>query len=174
MTLQGEQKERFNAIQQELSKLSTTFSNHVLDSTKAFTKLVTDAADLDGVPPSAMALFAQQAKGAGHEAATATEGPWLLTLDMPAFLPIARHAKNRPLREELYRQYITIASAGDVDNEPVIERILELRQEKAGLLGYASHAQLSMASKVSPMADSLLRLSCTLSLKRRWLCGSSL
>ena len=56
---------------------------------------MTDPADLEGVPPSAMALFAQQAKNDGHEKATATEGPWLLTLDMPCFLPISRFAKNR-------------------------------------------------------------------------------
>ena len=79
-TVQGEQKERFNAIQQELSQLSTKFSNNVLDSTKSFKKLVTDAGDLEGVPPSAMSLYAQQAKGEGHEEATAEKGPWLLTL----------------------------------------------------------------------------------------------
>lgn len=83
---QGEQKERFNAIQQELSQLSTKFSNNVLDSTKAFKKLITDASDLDGVPPSALSLFAQQATTEGHKDATAEKGPWLLTL-VPPHLP---------------------------------------------------------------------------------------
>ena len=78
--MQGEKKERFNAIQQELSQLSTKFSNNVLDSTKSFKKLVTDGAQLEGVPPSAMSLFAQQAKSEGHDEATAEAGPWLLTL----------------------------------------------------------------------------------------------
>ncbi len=68
--------------------------------------------------------------------------------DIPAFLPIARHAKNRELREELYRKYVTVASEGDANNEPVIEKILTLRQEKANLLGYPNHAEVSMASKV--------------------------
>lgn len=68
--------------------------------------------------------------------------------DIPAFLPIARHAKNRALREELYRQYVTVASEGVANNEPVIEKILTLRQEKANLLGYPNHAEVSMASKV--------------------------
>lgn len=146
---QREQKERFNTLQQDLSKLSTKFSNNVLDSTKAFKKLVSAKEELDGVPPSALALFAQQAKAEGHESATAEDGPWLLTLDIPAFLPIARHAKNRALREELYRKYITVASSGDNDNEPIIEKILELRQEKAELLGLPNHAEVSMASKVT-------------------------
>lgn len=148
IALQGEQKERFNAIQQELSQLSTKFSNNVLDSTKAYKKLVTEKDTLDGVPESALALFAQQAKAAGHENATPESGPWLLTLDIPAFLPIARHARNRALREELYRSYVTVASSGEADNEPVIDRILQLRQEKAELLGYPNHAEVSMASKV--------------------------
>ena len=78
--MQGEKKERFNAMQQEMSQLSTKFSNNVLDSTKGFKKLVTDAAQLEGVPPSAMSLFAQQAKSEGYEDATAEKGPWLLTL----------------------------------------------------------------------------------------------
>lgn len=72
---------------------------------QAFKKLVTDKAELDGVPASALALFAQQAKAAGNEAATAEDGPWLLTLDFPSYLPIQRHAKNRALRAEIYRRY---------------------------------------------------------------------
>lgn len=63
-------------------------------------------------------------------------------------MPVARHAKNRALREELYRSYVTVASEGDSDNEPVIEKILTLKQEKANLLGYPDHAEVSMASKV--------------------------
>ena len=69
--------------------------------------------------------------------------------DIPAFLPIARHATNRALREELYRKYVTVASEGGANNEPVIEKILTLRQEKANLLGYPNHAEVSMASKVA-------------------------
>lgn len=58
------------------------------------------------------------------------------------------HSKNRPLREELYRAFITRASSGDSDNTPIIQQILKLRKERAALLGYSCHAEVSMASKV--------------------------
>lgn len=85
VALEGAGKERFNAIQQELAQLSTKFSNHVLDATKAYKKLVTDKEGVDGLPATALGLAAQQAKGEGHENATAEDGPWLFTLDFPSY-----------------------------------------------------------------------------------------
>ena len=158
VALEGEAKERFNEIQQELSKIKTNFSNNMLDATKAFKKLVTDKADVDGLPESALALAAQQAKSEGHEDATAENGPWLFTLDLPSFFPVMTHGKNRALREELYRATITRASSGDIDNSPLITRILELRAEQATLLGYPNYAEVSMASKMATLdqAEELL------------------
>lgn len=92
-------KQRFNEIAEELTKLSTNFSNNVLDSTKAFSKLLTTQEEVDGLPASALALMAQQAKGKGNEGATAENGPWLVTLDIPSYLPV----QVRP------PQYITFA-----------------------------------------------------------------
>jgi hypothetical protein len=66
-------------------QLSTKFSNHVLDATKAYKKLITSKDEVDGLPATALGLAAQQAKGAGHEGATAEEGPWLFTLDFPSY-----------------------------------------------------------------------------------------
>ena len=72
----------------------------MLDATKAYKKLVTDKADVAGLPDSALGLAAQQAaKEEGHEGATPEEGPWLFTLDFPSFFPVMTHAANRPLRE---------------------------------------------------------------------------
>ncbi|KAI8465022.1 MAG: hypothetical protein J3K34DRAFT_438374 [Monoraphidium minutum] len=153
VALEGDAKERFNAIQQDLAQLSTKFSNHVLDATKAFKKLITSKDEVDGLPATALALAAQQAKGEGHEAATAEEGPWLFTLDFPSYYPILTHAKNRALREEMYRAYVTRASSGDGDNTPLIDRVLALRQEKAKLLGFESFAHLSMASKMATLEN---------------------
>jgi Zn-dependent oligopeptidase len=62
---------------------------------QAFKKLVTDIKDLEGLPPTALGLAAQQARSAGHEQATAEAGPWLLTLDFPSYYPVLTHAKNR-------------------------------------------------------------------------------
>ena len=125
--------------------MSTDFSNNLLDATKAYKKLLTDKADVEGLPESALALAAQQAKGEGHEDATPENGPWLFTLDFPSYFPVMTHAANRSLREEMYRQNITRASSGDSDNTPIIDKILTLRQEKAKLLGFDNFAELSMA-----------------------------
>jgi len=153
--LEGAEKERFNEIQKELSQLSTKFSNHVLDATKAFKKTLTDRADVEGLPASALALAAQNARAAGHEGATPEDGPWTITLDFPSMYPVMTHAKSRELREEVYLANIRRASSGDLDNEPVIERILALRREKARLVGFASHAELSMASKMATLPKAL-------------------
>ena len=91
VALQGADKEAFVANSQELSKLSTQFSNNVLDATKAFKKLITNVEDVEGLPPSALGLAAQQAAQDGHEGATAESGPWLLTLDIPCYQPVLTH-----------------------------------------------------------------------------------
>lgn len=62
---------------------------------QAFKKLVTDVSELEGLPPTALGLAAQQARSAGHDKATAEAGPWLLTLDFPSYYPVMTHAKNR-------------------------------------------------------------------------------
>ncbi len=148
--LEGEARDRFNAMQLELSQLSTTFSNHVLDATKAFSMPLSQPEQVDGLPPSLLAQAAQSARAAGNETATLDAGPWQITLDIPSYLPFMQHSRRRDLREVLYRAYITRAASGELDNQPVINRILALRQEMANLLGYASYAELSLASKMAP------------------------
>ena len=162
----------------ELEKLSHKFSENVLDATKKFEKLITDKKEMDGLPPSALGLFAQAALSKvsiltiiymqipmlfsfvvrhfysldmcvwhkGHENATAENGPWVITLDAPSYLPVMQHAKNRALREELYRAYLTRASSGDLDNTSIIDQILMLRLEKAKLLGYNNYAEVDSAT----------------------------
>eukprot|EP00963_Diacronema_lutheri_P011261 scaffold1347_cov350-Pavlova_lutheri.AAC.69 len=149
--LEGEAKDRFNEIQQELSKLSTDFSNNVLDSTKAWKKLIEDPSEVKGLPPSALGLLSQQAAREGHQNANPENGPWLITLDAPSYIPIMQYCENRSLREETYKAYITRASEGSSDNKPLIERILELRLEKAKLLGYQNFAEMSMARKMATL-----------------------
>ncbi len=151
--LEGEAKERFNAIQQELSKIGTEFSNNVLDATKAFLRVETDAAHVAGLPPSALALAAQTAAARGHEGATPEAGPWAFTLDIPSYQAVLSHASYRPLREELYRAYITRASTPGTpgDNTPLIERTLALKRERAQLLGFPHHAAVSLASKMATL-----------------------
>jgi len=148
--LEGADKERFNEIQMELAELSTNFSNSVLDSRKAYELILTEAKDVEGFPETLRQMTAASAKANGHDAATPEAGPWRITLDAPVAGPFLMHCRNRSLREQVYRAMISVASTGELDNGPRIEKILKLRKEKAGLLGYASHAELSLATKMAP------------------------
>src|SRR4028119_1963156 len=148
--LEGEQKERFNAIQLELAEITTQFSNHVLDATKAFSLTLTNKDEIDGLPPSLLSLAAQAARSAGAENADAENGPWRITLDFPSYGPFMQHSTRRDLREKLYKAFIGRASSGELNNWPLTDRILALRQEKAALLGFSSYAELSLASKMAP------------------------
>jgi oligopeptidase A len=156
--LEGEKRERFNEIQMELAELSTKFSNHVLDATKAFSMTLSSIDEVDGLPPSLLSLAAQAARAAGEEGATAENGPWRITLDYPSYVPFMQHSTRRELREKLYKAFISRASTGELDNTPLIERILELRKEKAMLLGFESYAELSLASKMAPNVEAVEEL----------------
>ncbi|KAI3909603.1 hypothetical protein MKW98_014020 [Papaver atlanticum] len=158
VSLEDDKREQFNKVQQELEKLSQKFEENVLDATKKFEKLITDKKEIEGLPASALGLAAQTAASKGHEKATAEEGPWMITLDAPSFLPVMQHSRNRSLREEVYRAYVTRASSGDLDNSPIIDQILKLRLEKAKLLGYNNYAEVSMAMKMATVekAEELL------------------
>ncbi|KAL9662852.1 hypothetical protein QQ045_027687 [Rhodiola kirilowii] len=158
VALEDDKREQFNIIEQELQKLSQKFQENVLDATKKFQKLIVDKKDIEGLPATALGLAAQTALSKGHENADAESGPWIITLDAPSFLPVMQHAKNRALRQELYRAYITRASSGDHDNTPIIDQILKLKMNKAKILGYDNYAEVSMATKMATVgkAEDLL------------------
>ncbi|MGE5659993.1 MAG: M3 family metallopeptidase [Actinomycetota bacterium] len=153
--LEGEKKEQFNAIQLELAELGTKFSNHVLDATKAFSLTLTDPEEVAGLPPSLLSLAAQAARDAGEEKATPDNGPWRITLDFPSYGPFMQYSSRRDLREKLYKAFISRASSDDWNNWPLIERILQLRQQKAALLGFNSYAELSLASKMATHVEAV-------------------
>lgn len=157
--LEGETKERFNQIQLELADLSTKFSNNVLDATKAFKLKLTDKKDVEGLPESALGLMAQTAKAEGEENATAENGPWVVTLDYPSYIPFMKYATSSELREKLYKAFVSRASDGELDNKPHIDRILELRKEKANILGFDTFAELSLARKMAPSVEAVEKLS---------------
>ena len=156
--LEGETKERFNQIQLELAELSTKFSNNVLDATKAFKLKLTDKKDIEGLPPSALSLMAQTARGEGEEDATPENGPWVVTLDYPSYIPFMKYATSSELREKLYKAFLSRASSGEFDNRSNIDRILELRKEKANILGFNTFAELSLARKMASDVDAVQQL----------------
>ncbi len=130
--LPADKKQRFKEISQELSSLTSKYSENVLDATTAWSKLITDAAELAGLPESALGLAKQTAEQRG-------ENGWMLTLDFPSYMPVMTYADNRALRRELYEAYATRASdqgphAGQWDNSAVMEQILRLRHEQSQIL----------------------------------------
>ncbi len=156
--LEGAALARFQAIATELAEHQTAFSNHVLDATKAFSLVLRDPAEVAGLPASALDLAAQSARAAGEANATAEHGPWRLTLDQPSLVPALQHLRRRDLREQLYRANVARASAGKEDNTALIANILRLRREEARLLGFATFAELSLASKMAPDVGAVRRL----------------
>ncbi|MCH7689182.1 MAG: M3 family metallopeptidase, partial [Planctomycetes bacterium] len=158
ISLEAADRKRFNEIARELSQLSTDFSNHVLDATKAFSLVLEEQDDVEGLPGSLLSLAAgsfNEAAGDDQTPATPEAGPWRITLDAPSFVPFMQHCRHRHLRESVYRAYVTRASAGDLDNGALIPRILRLRKEQAKLLGYENFAEVSLAKKMAPGANAV-------------------
>ena len=151
--LSGEARERFNVIAAELAEVCVQFSNNVLDATRGFSLTLEDPADVEGLPESWRAGAAQAAREAGAQDASEQAGPWRLTLDLPSYQPFMEHSPRRALREQLYRAYVTRASDGEYDNDPLIDRILALRREQAALLGFGSYADLSLDVKMAPSVE---------------------
>ncbi|MDT3674479.1 MAG: hypothetical protein RLZZ339_1362 [Cyanobacteriota bacterium] len=156
--LAGEKKDRFNAIQLELAEITTKFSNNILDATKAFQLKLTTPEDIAGLPPSLLSLAAQTARTQGETNATPETGPWVITLDFPSYFPFMKYSDNRELREKLYKAYVSRADLGELDNNPLIDRILQLRQEQAHLLGYSTYAEVSLARKMANSVDEIEKL----------------
>merc|ERR1712166_29874 len=145
--LDGAAKTRFNEIKAELSQLSTDFSNNVLDATKEFKLKLTEPEQVDGLPPSGLALAAQTAADEGDTGATAADGPWMLTLAPPSYIATMKHLKDEATRETVYRAFIS--RAGEQNGE-ILEKILSLRLEQATILGYSCYADISLSSKMAP------------------------
>ncbi|NES09045.1 oligopeptidase A [Pseudomonas laurentiana] len=152
--LPADKQKRYAEVQSKLSELGSRFSNQLLDATQAWTKHVTDDAALAGLTDSAKAQMAAAAQAKGLEG-------WLISLEFPSYYAVMTYAQDRALREEVYAAYCTRASdqgpnAGQFDNGPVMSEILDLRQELAGLLGFANFAELSLATKMAESSDQVL------------------
>ncbi|MFB3240281.1 oligopeptidase A [Aeromonas salmonicida] len=152
--LPAEAQQRYGEIQARLSELASRFSNNVLDATQGWTKLVSDEAELAGLPQSVLAAARQLAEQKGQQG-------WLFTLDIPSYLPVMMYADNRELRAELYEAFTTRASdqgpnAGKWDNSAIMTELLTLRRELAQLLGFGSYAELSLATKMAEKTEQVV------------------
>ena len=154
VALEEPARSRYRQIGVELSRLSTEFSNAVLDATDAWQEHVNDERDLDGVPESGLDVLREYAREAQLEG-------FLVTLKQPSVQAVLTYADNRDLRERVYWAYQTRASdqgpqAGQFDNSARIETIMALRHEAAQLLGFANAAEESLATKMAGSTDEVL------------------
>ncbi|SFM10037.1 M3 family metallopeptidase [Nitrosomonas communis] len=158
--LPREKKARFMQIQEELSALSAKFSDNLLDATNDFFLLIENESELSGVPDDAL----HAAREAAEKDSSISKPGWKFTLHAPSYLPIMQYADNRVLRENMYRAYVTRASEIDSlahgtsnwDNMLLINKILQLRQEEAKMLGFDCYAEVSLAPKMAKSPKQVL------------------
>lgn len=132
--LEPDAKKRMFEINSELAKITQKFGENVLDSTNAWELFVDDESRLAGLPESAKAGAAEDAKAKGKE------GQWRFTQQFPSMYPVMQYAEDASLRKEIWEGGCTIGHGGDSDNTQLIWDILRLRQEKAELLGHRNFA----------------------------------
>lgn len=157
--LPEEQKQKLREIDKELSQLSLQFGENVLKETNKFSLEVTNKEELAGLPDDVIEAAALTAKEMEKE------GSWVFTLQYPSYIPFMTYADNRELREKMHRAFGSKAFKGDSnDNQEIVLKKVRLRQERAKLLGYKSHADFVLEermaespAKVMEFLDNLLK-----------------
>lgn len=151
------QQERFKAINQEIAELTLRFNNNVLSATNAYRLIIDDTADLSGLPANVTAIAKEEA-----DKNEDTKGKWVFTLHNPSLLPFLEYACNREKRQEIWEAYAARCNGGTYDNNEIINRLVNLRIERARLLGYPSHADFileeNMAKTPSAVYELLLQV----------------
>ena len=147
VSLPADRKQRFGQVMEKLATVQAKFDENVLDATNAWSREVSDEAELAGLPSTTVQRARQAAEAAG-------KAGWLLPLDAPNYQAVMTHAESEPLRREFYEAWVTRASeqgphAGQWDNTPLMAEILALRHEAANLVGFASFAEYSLATKMA-------------------------
>jgi len=152
--LSQQDRDKYKAISQSLTELTAKFEQNLMDATHAWKKHITDETSLAGLPESTKEMAAQFAKRDELEG-------WLFTLDFPSYMPVMSYADDRGFREEMYTAFATKASdqgpnAGQWDNTEVMKDILKLRHQLANLIGFANHAERSLATKMAQSPQQVL------------------
>lgn len=137
-------KKRLAAIDVELTTIALKFSQNVLDATNGFEIVVdeNDRARLAGLPPSAVDAARESASAKGKKG-------WRFTLQAPSYIAVLTYAEDGALRERMYRAFNSRATQGQHDNRPILARMLELRSEKAKLLGFETFADLAVDDRMA-------------------------
>ena len=140
--LDDQKKDRLKAIDGELSVITTRFSQNVLDSTNEFEIVIEDEAALAGLPESAKTAARDSAQNKGKTG-------YRFTLQAPSLMAVLTYAADAALRERMWRAQSTLATEGKHDNRPIVARILELRKEKAQLLGFRDFADFQLDDRMA-------------------------
>lgn len=143
-----EKKEKLRLIDSELSSLTTRFGQNLLKATNAFVMCIIDSNEVEGVPTMALEQASQLAKDKGYDG-------WCFSLQAPSFIPFMTYAKHRGRREELWRAYNSRAFSGEFDNSTLCVQLSTLRQERAELLGFKSHADFILSRRMAKSAESV-------------------
>ena len=135
-------KARLKEINVALTEATTKFSEHVLDSTNAWELVLTGEEQLAGLPPAAVAAARASAESKGKTG-------WRFTLQAPSYIAVMTYLDDASVREQMWRAYAVRATSGPHDNRPLIVKILELRKEKAHLLGFRDFADLVIEDRMA-------------------------
>jgi oligopeptidase A len=152
--LPADQKKRVSEIEAELSKLTKQYAEHVLDSTNAWELVITDESRLTGLPESAKASALANAKAKG--AATDEKPAWRFTLQFPSMFPIMQYAEDDSLRREVWEASVKVGAVGEHDNSALVRRILDLRHEKAAILGHSHFADLTLLRRMAGSGEAAI------------------
>ena len=144
--LPPDKKKQLAALDRELSELTTKFSQNVLDATAAFDLVFEDESRLVGLPASARSAARESAKQKGLEG-------YRFTLQAPSLIAALTYLDDASIREQLWRAQDRRTAQGAFDNRPLVARILELRRDKARLLGFSSFADLVLEDRMAETAD---------------------
>ena len=148
--LEGEKRESLKSISEKLSKLSLSFGENVLKETQAFELHVADVDELAGLPEATIASAASLAEEKGKQG-------YVFGLDMPTYISIMKYADNAALREKMYRAYGTRAAKdNEYNNEENIQELVNTRLAKAQLLGFDSHAALTLSKRMAKTPQTVL------------------
>ena len=148
--LKGQERESLKSISEKLSKLSLSFGENVLKETQAFELHVADAEELAGLPEATIASAASLAEEKGKKG-------YVFGLDMPTYISIMKYADNAALREKMYRAYGTRAAKdNEYNNEENIQELVNTRLAKAQLLGFDSHAALTLSKRMAKTPETVL------------------
>ncbi|PXV63822.1 peptidyl-dipeptidase Dcp [Dysgonomonas alginatilytica] len=153
IALDAAQKDRLREINKELSLLSLSFGKNLLAETNNYELVIDNSKDLSGLSSDVINIAAKTAKEKGMD------GKWVFTLSKPSWLPFLQYADNRDLREKLYKaMYSRGNNNNEFDNKKNINKIVNLRLEKANLLGYKSHADYVLDETMAKTPDNVFGL----------------